>query len=408
MRTVRCFLAPVGAALAVALGLTFCEPAVAAPLQPAEAACKTYVLSKLTLSSTVADAVGLIGLISDPAIANPCNPDLATVPVTQDELEALTAEITRRWAAYQCDALQSLSVCLGLAAAQSKLQALPTVSGPAAAAGQLRWAADYHWNAVFAAFGTGPNGVSVLKLVLVGSGLPAGIAANVTPSTDYTAYAPPAAACDAMCERATAEVLALYPVFAEIDWFFQKSVVAPAYQQEAKEAHLARAKWDAYLFGGGDARVQLPWELLVNSAIYKARSADVAPGVYPTPPNIAVVLLHPSVGLTLKTSKGADSNVVGVVELIGLSHWRYDETDGSRKNEWGVSAVSVYQPRDNGRDWGFGGLIRTPWKGLNVVWARTKLDSGHDDRFLFSIDPSALLPGLGKEATCLFGIGDCK
>jgi hypothetical protein len=394
------------AACVAGLAAATASPALAAPDAAQETTCKSFVLGKLGDAASIADATGLIRTVADPVSANPCHPDWTATPVTAAELASLSAEIDRRRAAYQCDSLGGLAVCQGLAAAGSRLHALPSVAGTAEPGGPLRWDADYKWNLTYGAFGTGPNGVSFLKLVLQGTPA-ASVSASVTPATRYANYPAPAGPCDPMCRRSVAEVLALYPLFSELDWFFQKGVAAPAYAEQAKEAKIARAKWDAYLFGGGDARVQLPWELAVNSVIYKTNQPRPEPGDYPEPPRVALTLLHPSVGITLKNSKGADGNVAGVVELIGLSRWRYDPDDGSRRNEWGLSAISAYQPRDGGRDWGYGALLRTPWHGLNVAWVRAKTATGHDDQILFSVDPSSLLPKLTGSATCLFGVGDC-
>jgi hypothetical protein len=87
--------------------------------------------------------------------------------------------------------------------------------------------------------------------------------------------------------------------------------------------------------------------------------------------------LHPSVGLTLKSPKGAESNLVGVVELLGFSRWKYS-SEGAREGEWGISAITSYQPRDDGDDWGYGLLVRLPWRSINLAWTRTKLEGGHD------------------------------
>jgi hypothetical protein len=393
-----------GLAFALALSLAPCA-AEALDLAAAEKACKAHVIQTLPDPATVANAVRMIRLVAE-GPANPCRPDLAAAPVTREELNRVAAEIARREDAYQCRELPTLPVCLGLTAAADRARHLPALGGPDTPARQYRWQADFHWNITYGAFGNGPGGVSLLKLVLIAADQPQAAGA-VTPATDFAAFAVPAADCTVACRRATAEVLGLYAILTELDWFYQKNVASPEWAEQAKEASLVSAKWDAYLFGGGNSRVQLPWELLLNSAIYTSQNRDRPLGEFPTPPNYALVLLHPSVGLSLKDAKGADSNLVGVVELLGLSRWSYNETTGAREGEWGLSAVAAYQPRDNGKDWGYGGLVRTPWRGLNIVWTRTDLDVGHDDQFLFSVDPSSFLPSLGRGA-CLFKLPSCK
>jgi hypothetical protein len=393
-------------ALAVIAACALAKPALAADLQAGEAACKSYVLGKLPAGSKIADALGLIRDVADTPPANPCNPDVADTSTTPQELAGLDTEIRRRQTFYQCDQLPALPVCIGLSAAADRLRALPALQGASTPGRTYRWSTDYKWNITYASFGNGQNGLSFLKLVLIGADQPAAVVDPVTPASNYAAYQPPGGVCEAGCRRSAAEVLALYPVLAELDWFYQKNVALPTWQQQSKEAALVKAEWDAYLFGGGNARVQLPWELLANAVIYKS-SRQPAAGEFPRPPRYALTLLHPSVGISLKDSKGADSNIAGVVELLGLSHWDYDSETGARKNEWGASAITAYQKRDNGHDWGYGALVRTPWRGVNVAWVRTKLQSGHDTQWLISVDPSTLLPSLGQSA-CMFGVGDCS
>lgn len=386
---------------AVACGLA-AAPAAALDLRAAETACKSFVLQSLPANAKIADALQMIVVVADGA-ANPCRPDLSDVPRTSEELSRIIGEIVRRQGVYDCENLPSLAVCMGLAGAADRAAALPMLPAKPTPAGRLRWEADFKWNLVYGSFGNGPSGVSLYKLVMVGAGAPG--ADTITPASDFTNAAPPAGECPALCKRSTAEVLSLYAILSELDWFYQQNA-AEDLRRVAQAAKLVDAKWDAYLFGGGDNRVQLPWELLANSVFYKATSHP-APGDFPGPPNTAIVLLHPSVGLSLKDSKGADTNLVGVVELLGLSRWDYDGKTGARRNEWGLSAVAGYQPRDNGKDWGYGALLRTPFKGLNVVWVRTKLATGHESQWLFSVDPSSLLPKLDS-GLCLFVTGACE
>ena len=389
------------------LALAFAAVATSASaldLKAAEAACKRSVLQALPADAKVAAAFNTIYAVGDPqGPANPCRPDVASVARTGEALAALQAEIVRRQDAYDCDDMPNLPVCEGLAGAADRAAALPILPEKTTPAGTLRWEADFKWNLTYGSFGNGPKGVSLYRLVALGAATPG--AGSLTPASDFSSFVPPDGDCTANCRRSTAEVMGLYAVLSELDWFYQ-DVAAGSFRQQAAEAKLVDAQWDAYLFGGGDARVQLPWELLANSVLYKATSHPTE-GEFPRPPNTALVLFHPSVGLALKTRKGADSNLVGVVEIVGLGHWTYDSKTGARKNEWGLSAVTTYQPRDNGKDWGYGALLRTPFKGLNVVWTRTKLTGGgHDSQWLFSVDPTSLLPSFGS-GRCLFVAKGC-
>ncbi len=388
------------AAAALAASLTW-SPARAAPDATQEKACRAYVLSSVPGGgAALGQVISLIRTIADGPV-RACRPDLKGVPTTPDELDRVAAEVKRRQAAHDCDQAPSLPVCLALSAAADRANLLPSLQDSKTPAGQYRLAADFHWDTVYGAFGSGPNGASLYRLVVRAAGLPA-------PKEDFADYIPPAGkSCDDPCRISVADVLGQFALLDELDLLYRANVVQGRIQKQAAVAKLTEARWNAYLFGGGDARVQLPWELLANSALYKLTVRGPAPGDYPEPPSTALVLMHPSVGLAFKTAKGTDANLVGVVELAGITHWSYDPVTGARKNEWGLSGIAAYQPRKNGHDWGYGALLRTPLRGLNFAWARTRVDTGYDDQWMFSFDPTTLLPALGK-GSCLFGVGVCN
>lgn len=169
------------------------------------------------------------------------------------------------------------------------------------------------------------------------------------------------------------------------------------------------ARWDAYAFGGGWDRVQLPWELALNGWLYQ-RSEDKRleedPNSPGRVPESALIFLHPSIGITPFDDAGGKSGLTGVVEAIGWSSWDYDDETGARKDEFGVSLAAVYQERDQGKDWSPGIVVRLPYGGLNVVWSRVEMASGDDeDVFGFSIDPTSLFGE--KSPLCMFGLAGC-
>ena len=178
------------------------------------------------------------------------------------------------------------------------------------------------------------------------------------------------------------------------------------------------ARWRAYHFGNGLERVQLPWELEVNNYVYgrQWRQAEAEararhePAPIPEPPQSAITVLHPSIGVTLKDRDGADTTLAGVVELVGYSRWHYDD-DNKRSGEWGVSLIAAYQSSDEADDWGYGALVRTPWNNINVAWIRTRQDDGSDDdAVLLSVDIGNLFRGMmggSNDGACRQGVGAC-
>lgn len=315
---------------------------------------------------------------------------------------------------YGCKASPETPVCEGLAAVSARAAAMQAVLGPdglvkasARQTGLLDYSASLHWDHDYLAFGNSPaTGFSLLRLVLkAGPARSSASAAGVSPSTvfvrdfrpQFRATPDAALPCDDLCARSTAQVVSLYPLFIALDTADQPALGEQLGQIAAK-LEAKRQRWDAYHFGGGDKRVQLPWELAVNGVLFNLDRPRTASGAYepfPDPPTWALTVLHPSVGLALKNTKGADSNIVGVVELLGVSKWSYGG-DNKRSGEWGLSAVAAYQPRNNGRSWGYGVLARLPWQGLNVAWVRARLNAGgHDDQFLLSVDISQLFSAGG-------------
>ena len=147
-----------------------------------------------------------------------------------------------------------------------------------------------------------------------------------------------------------------------------------------------------------------PWELALNSYFYRPPPPDQVP--FPKPPTSAWILLHPSVGISLKDTKGEDAKLVGIVEVLGRSWWSYDN-ENKRSGELGISVIAAYRPRDDGSDWGYGALARLPWQGLNVAYTRTDMKVGKDaNALLLSVDVGQLLPEFNF--ACQFKLPTCK
>jgi hypothetical protein len=384
-------------------------------------ACIAAVQATLPAGSTADQAIGVLARQTRDAGPTACRgPDLEPYSPPRI-LDAVQEGVTRGRTDNDCAADAAQPACEGLAAAAARLttaRVLLGPDGPAKTAAQRSALADYtaavHWDHAYLGFGQSAAGVSLLKLALK-AGPGAAAAATVDAATvagdfrtTFRATPEGAAPCDAACAAATARVVALFPLLHGLDVAWQ----GPAGEGMAAYAdHLqvTRDRWDAYHFGGGDARVQLPWELAVNGLIFqrtRPRLQDGSREPFPRPPRWALTVAHPTVGLSLKDTRGADSNLVGVVEALGFSKWTYGE-DNRRSREWGVSAVAAYQPRDNGHDWGYGVLARLPWRGINLAWTRARLDNGKDfDQLLVSVDVSKYIGGGAGNLAKLFKLQD--
>lgn len=277
------------------------------------------------------------------------------------------------------------------------------------------------WSSEHGAFGSGPDvGISLVNLTLVAFG--SARASEVLPNTSYddiagklsTTKPEPDQYCS-KCAEETARVTSLNPILHAVDSGFM-AVTADNYDGSIAILDQRVGRWNAYHFGGGEGRAQLPWELLFNGALYRGAHPRVPINettpldtLWPKAPNSVWTLVHPSPALAMKDTKGA-SLVVNAVEVFGWSTWDYDEAKQTRKREKGASLVAAYQERSDASDWSYGVLVRTPFTlsslPINVVWTRTKLDKGgHDDVVALSVDISRYIPNF-KKPICFFS-QDC-
>jgi hypothetical protein len=194
------------------------------------------------------------------------------------------------------------------------------------------------------------------------------------------------------------------------------------------EAVAQDKKWRSYHFGGGSSRVQLPWELLLNDSVLsmsplnrdyfqcvdesRRPNAIARACPLPPPPSRSIAFLHPTVGVTPFDTKGKSSGVVGVLEVIGLNCWTYDSNTFDRADEWTISAVGVYAPATDRRDWSPGILVRTPYSGVSLVWSQANLRNGGTSNSLsLSVNVNALVrsqfddKSLKKSLMRIFGGG---
>jgi hypothetical protein len=239
----------------------------------------------------------------------------------------------------------------------------------------------------------------------------------------------PASGANNRGEYTTDEALSLLPLAIYSDAFDEvrtRSIANASLAEVAARAAASDGKWRSYHFGGGDTRVQLPWELVLNDAWLRGRSTTVnylrcledsrksdvdgKPCEPLQAPTTSWTLLHPSVGITPFDSKGNSSGVTGVIEVFGWNRWEYDQSTFARKNDWSVSIVGVYAPADDRKDWSPGLLLRTPYSGLSFVWSQPQLRGGGTSNAIsLSVDISKVVSSelnensLMKSLTSIFG-----
>lgn len=120
------------------------------------------------------------------------------------------------------------------------------------------------------------------------------------------------------------------------------------------------ARWDAYHFGGGHRRTQLPWELAINGYCFERQSRGEG---FHEPPDGAIIFMRPAIG----AEWGGDGNTARLAfvgEIIGYSHWGY-RADNTRGPEWGGALIASYNADARNR-WGYGAHVRTPLEGVTV------------------------------------------
>jgi hypothetical protein len=113
------------------------------------------------------------------------------------------------------------------------------------------------------------------------------------------------------------------------------------YQQALDAARVRDAKWMSYF---DEARLQYPWELLVNG--WRHGRENRKAGGFADVPADQWILLHPGVGLEYvrNAPKGSRFEPALVVELIGYNRWSWTR-DGRMGTAYGVSLIQTYSDR---------------------------------------------------------------
>ncbi len=124
----------------------------------------------------------------------------------------------------------------------------------------------------------------------------------------------------------------------------------------------AEVMWDLYT---NDARVQYPWEMLLNGYLYQQdineREAEQGRDVRLVdrlPPSRQIILLHPGVGLEYvdDATDGSRLEPAVVMEWLGFNTWRYQGSGSnvSMARPLGVSLVTTLSDRNGSKNVGHG------------------------------------------------------
>lgn len=143
------------------------------------------------------------------------------------------------------------------------------------------------------------------------------------------------------------------------------------------------SQWRAYL---GSSRGQYPWELALNSALYR-KSAG-----FDAPPTSQWVFAHPGAAFELSrsTSDRQPSESL-LLELAGVYRWSWAE--GKMRQRWGGSLALAWRDAGVGRQkLGYGVLIYLPRAStLGYVWRRQ--DDRDEHAVVLSADLVKFLSG---------------
>lgn len=124
----------------------------------------------------------------------------------------------------------------------------------------------------------------------------------------------------------------------------------------------AEVMWDLYT---NEARVQYPWEMLLNGYIYQrdinrleADQGHELALVDRLPPDRQIILLHPGVGLEYvdDASDGGRLEPAVVMEWVGFNSWRYrgSGSNVTMARPLGVSLVTTLSDRNGSKNVGHG------------------------------------------------------
>lgn len=218
----------------------------------------------------------------------------------------------------------------------------------------------------------------ICDFVLNGMGSRAGCATSGSAASQLAN-----ARCDDACAARASYAALAFERLVALRWIYRSVIDDTAIAHENRLDRRNAEQWRSYWFGGGGGRTQWPWEMWINGALYKPR--EDAGGRF-EPPTSAVTFLHPGFGASFYETDGDEIALTAVVEIIGYSQWSYDPNTGSRREEWGASAVAAYTQSDTADDWAYGVLVRTPYSGVNLAWLRRDSPLGDEDALMLSVN----------------------
>lgn len=170
----------------------------------------------------------------------------------------------------------------------------------------------------------------------------------------------PASACHAIMMEQLMPVLELYNVMAR--------VVLPAINRDVVESIASRyaanhIRWRSYVMETG---FQYPWELVFNKrrngGFEEVATAQAAP-------EQRWVLLHPTAGVyhSNQLADGNQTDLVGIVKLIGQKRWKYD-ADNKPADIMGLSLTATFADIQGIEDVGYG--LMADYKGFSLGVSR--------------------------------------
>jgi hypothetical protein len=165
------------------------------------------------------------------------------------------------------------------------------------------------------------------------------------------------------------------------------------YQQALDAARVRDAKWTGYF---DEARLQYPWELLLNG--WRHRRENRKAGGFADVPNDQWILLHPGVGLEYvrNAPQGSRFEPALVVEIVGYNRWSWT-TGGGMGRAYGVSLIQTYSDRA-----GLGSARPGIMFHINNRFSLALTREGGETGVMLSLDLSKLVSKVEEDARSRF------
>jgi len=166
----------------------------------------------------------------------------------------------------------------------------------------------------------------------------------------------------------------------------------------SKQLELLDKRWRAYL---GSSRGQYPWELAVNSALYRKTAQ------FDAPPTSQWIFAHPGAAFELsRSSNDRQPSESLLLEVAGLYRWSWKEE--KMRQRWGGSVTMAWRDAGEGRQkLGYGALAYLPRAStIGYVW---RPQDGNDEHsVVLSADIVKFLRGTDGIRERFMGASDSK